>query len=122
KESARNAFVFPGEGPSGYLVEPKRQIAKVIETSGVTFCLHDLRRTFTTIAESIGVPPYTIKRLLNHKSRSDVTDGYIISDVERLREPMESIARHLLLNSGLVPRKRLVPRQRNIETRPLIQG
>ena len=89
---AAAVFVFSGEGPAGYLIEPKRQIAKIIDSSKVQFSPHDLRRTFITIAESIDVPPYAIKRLVNHTVRNDVTAGYIISDIDRLREPMERIA------------------------------
>ena len=122
QEEARNAFVFPGNGPAGYLIEPKRQIAKVIEASGVHFTLHDLRRTFVTMAESLGVPPYAIKRLVNHKTGNDVTAGYIISDVERLRGPMNQVADGLVRASGTVKRPRLVARNDVIETRALIQG
>ncbi len=122
KADARNAFVFPGNGTAGYLIEPKRQIAKVIDTSGVEFTLHDLRRTFVTMAESLGVPPYTIKRLVNHKTGNDVTAGYIISDVDRMRGPMRLIADGLLRASGTVARPRLVARKHSIEARALIQG
>lgn len=89
---APNAFVFGGHGVHGYLVEPKRQIAKVVAASNVEFTLHDLRRTFITVAESLDIPPYAIKRLVNHKMRNDVTAGYIVSDLERLRAPMQKIA------------------------------
>jgi len=35
---------------------------------------------------------YTVKALLNHKLQlSDVTGGYIIINVDRLREPMQKI-------------------------------
>jgi len=91
KREASSAFVFPGEGTSGFLIEPKRYVAKVATESGVSFTLHDLRRTFITVAESIGTPPYSLKRLVNHQVRGDVTQGYIVSDVERLREPMANI-------------------------------
>lgn len=89
---ARNQYVFAGTGRLGYLVEPKRQLEKVIAASGVHFSLHDLRRTFITVAESLDVPPYAIKRLVNHKMKNDVTAGYIVSDLERLRAPMQKIA------------------------------
>jgi hypothetical protein len=49
------------------------------------------RRTFVTIAEGLDVPAYALKRLLNHAMTNDVTAGYIITDVERLRAPMEKI-------------------------------
>ena len=59
--------------------------------SGVTFTLHDLRRTFITAAERLDIPAYALKRLINHKDPNDVTEGYIIFDVERLRVPMQKI-------------------------------
>jgi len=90
-------FVFPGKGKSGHLVEPKKAVARIREKTGIYFTVHDLRRTFITIAESLGIRDYTLKRLLNHRSGGDVTDGYIITDVDRLREPMQQITDKLLL-------------------------
>ena len=84
KRAAQSAFVFAGEGGTGHLVEPRRQMAKVVAMSGIEFTLHDLRRTFATIAESLDLSAYALKRLLNHKSGSDVTAGYIVPDAERL--------------------------------------
>ncbi|MWB67343.1 integrase, partial [Pseudomonas aeruginosa] len=94
---------FPGTGKAGYLVETRRQTAKVVEESGVSFTLHDLRRTFITIAESLDIPAYALKRLLNHKSGNDVTAGYIVMDVERLREPMQLVTDYILRTAGLRP-------------------
>lgn len=48
------------------------------------------------IAESLDIPAYALKRLLNHKMNNDVTAGYIVADVERLRKPMQIITDHLL--------------------------
>lgn len=89
-------YVFPGEGIKGYLNEPRKQMQRVTDESGVEFTLHDLRRTFITIAESLDISAYALKRLANHKMASDVTAGYIISDAERLREPMQRITNYLL--------------------------
>lgn len=89
-------FVFPGDGKTGYNVEPRKVMKKIIDQSGVTFTLHDLRRTFITIAESLDIPAYALKRLLNHKMNHDVTAGYIIMDVERLRKPMQMITDHIV--------------------------
>lgn len=96
KLMAMNEFVFPGRDGKGHLVEPRRQIAHVREQSGVDFTVHDLRRTFATIAESLDLPFSTIKRLINHKIGNDVTEGYIISDVERLRKPMMQVSEFLI--------------------------
>ena len=88
-------FVFPGTGKDGHLTEPKKSIYAVTRETGITFTCHDLRRTFITFAESLDLPYYALKRLLNHRT-SDVTGGYIIIDAERLREPVERIAQHIL--------------------------
>jgi integrase len=89
-------WVFPGRGKSGHMVETKKFYARVTKTSGIKFTLHDLRRTFVTIAESLDIPHYALKRLLNHRADSDVTAGYIVIDVERLRGPVERVAERIL--------------------------
>jgi len=89
-------FVFPSKTKRGYLVEPRTAVQRVSEISGITFTLHDLRRTFITIAESLDIPAYALKRLLNHKDGNDVTAGYIVPNVDRLREPMQKITDFLL--------------------------
>jgi len=101
--AAINPYVFPGKNGHGYLIEPKRQMKKVIEASGVSFTAHDLRRTFITMAESLDISMYAIKRLVNHRFSNDVTAGYIVSDVERLRHPMQRITDFLVKN--LTPRQ-----------------
>ena len=87
----KNEQKFCGGPGGGYLKEPRNAVSRVSDISGVPFTLHDLRRTFITIAESLDIPAYALKRLLNHKDPNDVTAGYIVSDVERLREPMQRI-------------------------------
>lgn len=96
KTAVDSDYVFAGDGKAGYLIEPCRQVQKVIELSKVPFPLHDLRRTFITVAESIDVSAYALKRLVNHKMTNDVTASYIVSDVGRLRKPMEQISTQLL--------------------------
>ncbi len=89
-------YVFPGTGATGHLTDVKRSVRKVCEASGVRFTLHDLRRTFITAAEGLDVSAYALKRLVNHSMAGDVTAGYIVHDVERLREPMQRISDCLL--------------------------
>lgn len=101
---ASGAYVFPGEGKAGHLVEPRRQVRKVIEHSGVDFLIHDLRRTFVTVAESLDIPAYALKRLLNHKSTNDVTAGYIVIDAQRLLKPMQDITDYLLSVAEIKPK------------------
>lgn len=83
------------------------------ERSGAEFTLHDLRRTFVTIAESLDIPAYALKRLLNHRvSAADVTAGYIIHDVERLRRPMQVITDYLLSTGGIRPAAEVIELRR----------
>lgn len=96
KVIAINDYVFPANSKTGYINDPRKAMRKVIETSGIEFTLHDLRRTFITIAESLDIPVYALKRLLNHKMQNDITAGYVVMDVERLRKPMQMITDYLL--------------------------
>ncbi len=101
----KSRYVFAGKDGHSRIIEPKRQIAKVVETSGIRFTPHDLRRTFLTIASIIDLSGYTIKRLANHSMKSDVTAGYIVSDIEQLREPMQRIENYLLSAMGITENK-----------------
>ena len=94
--SKTSEFLFPANSKSGYVVEPRKAIDKIIKFSGIQFTTHDLRRTFITIAESLDISTYTLKRLLNHKMNNDVTAGYIVANVERLRKPMQLITDYIL--------------------------
>ncbi|MGJ5619730.1 tyrosine-type recombinase/integrase [Sulfitobacter sp. MF3-043] len=96
QNAGSSPWVFPGKGPAGHIVEPKKFSQRVAAASGVTFTLHDLRRTYITIAESLDIPHYALKRLLNHRSSADVTGGYIIINVDRLRGPVELISERIL--------------------------
>jgi hypothetical protein len=65
--------------------------------------IHDLRRVFLTTAEKLDVPHYALKKLANHTSNNDVTGGYIVVDVERLRGYMTLISRRLIDLIGARP-------------------
>lgn len=95
-------YVFPSDSERGYLIEPKTAVKRVGDISGVPFTLHDLRRTFITIAESLELSQYAIKHLVNHKIANDVTAGYVVMDPERLRPAMEKITQAILssINHG----------------------
>ncbi|MES9933553.1 MAG: integrase family protein [Candidatus Sedimenticola sp. PURPLELP] len=101
KELSVNEYVFPGKNAKGHIVEPKRQMVRVIEASGVDFRLHDLRRTYATVLDMMDLSRTTVKRLLNHRSGYDVTDDYIVTDVERYRIPVQQVADFLKEQIGL---------------------
>lgn len=99
-ERSGSQYVF--SAPDGQQIANFRDITRYIEQrSGQHITLHDLRRTFATVAERLDIPAYALKRLLNHKQTGDVTSGYLVIDVERLREPMEKITDFLLKAAGV---------------------
>lgn len=95
KDSGAHHYVFPGQGGRGHMVDSGYVIDQVIKRSGVQFNLHDLRRTYLTTAEKLGLPYVVLKKLANHSGGADTTFGYLIVDVERLREPVQVITNRL---------------------------
>lgn len=71
-------------------------LRRVRAKSGINFKLHDLRRTFLTMGEKLDVPPYVLKRLVNHSLAKDMTGQYIVQDIERLRQQMSRITNSFL--------------------------
>ena len=97
-DETESNYVFQGDGAKGYLAESRKQLLRVRKLSGITFSLHDLRRTFATVGDSLDISPYTLKRLLNHKinHEADVTSGYVVLSPERLRSASQRISDALL--------------------------
>jgi integrase len=89
-------YVFPGRGGKFHIVDNTHVLKGVAHRSGCQFVLHDLRRTFLSQGERLGLSSMTLRRLANHSGGRDVTAGYIIIDVEQLREPMERISGRFL--------------------------
>ena len=81
---------------------------------GVGFCLHDLRRTFASIAESL-VSYSALKRLMNHSDK-DVTQGYIVFDVNKLRGPMQTVTSEIcrLADINVTKSKSKTARKKNL--------
>jgi integrase len=111
-----NEYVFPGRDGKGHLVEPKRQMDHVRQACEIHFTVHDLRRTFATIADSQDIPLTTVKRLVNHKSGNDVTEGYIIRNVERLREAMQRITDFLVEQISIADQSNVITLHKHTPT------
>ena len=97
-------FVFSAPNKKGRIIEPKKVVKLIGLKSGTNFGFHDLRRTFASTAERLNVGTYTLRRLINHKSKqSDVTEGYIIQTAEELREPAQQIVDKILVQARVKP-------------------
>ncbi len=95
-------YLFPADNKSGHLLNQRYSVKKIAQESGVPFTLHDLRRTFASIANNhiSGITNFTLKKLLNH-SENDVTAGYIQFEPESLRGPMQRIEDFILEQAGI---------------------
>jgi integrase len=52
-------------------------LEQVEKAGGKAITPHDLRRTFASFAERAGAPITTLKVLMNHSTRGDITMGYV---------------------------------------------
>jgi len=86
-------WVFPAHSKSGHIEEPRFALNWAAKECDVQVTVHDLRRTFITVAESCEVPHYVFKALVNHSTAGDVTGShYVQMSVERMRPWMEKIS------------------------------
>lgn len=95
QKSAYGPYVFIGHYIDTPLSKNDRTYQKVVEATGIKFAPHDLRRGFMSTGAELGLQVYTIKKLLNH-SNTDVTYGYYVADMNKLRESLQLIDDELM--------------------------
>jgi len=103
-EHERSPFVFYCKDRSKHIARFDDATKAISVECDVVFTVHDLRRSFITIANNYvhGLSAYTLKRLINHATdKADVTAGYIILDAETLRAPMQQIENFILRAAGV---------------------
>jgi integrase len=98
-------WVFPAARGEGHLVEvrkdggdarTKQEKKAAIATDGPRYTPHDLRRTFISVAESLGISREARQLLVNHATpKSDVHGGYVIPELDELRAHMQQISARL---------------------------
>jgi integrase len=68
------------------------------------FTMHDLRRTFCTVAVNIeGMPYAVVQQLMNHSQMSNVTARYGKPTQEALRKYMQELESELLRHAAMLP-------------------
>lgn len=106
-------YVF--SNPRGERLSNLRYVLeKVRRDGGVFFTPHDLRRGFASAGARL-VTEYELKKLMNHKRKDDVTQGYVIFDTMALKDPMQRIEDFFLKAAGVVAGAAVVPMQRAAE-------
>lgn len=89
-------WVFPAprkDGSIGPMVRPSKAVVRHSADCAVEWAPHDLRRTFISVGESIGVPTAAVRRLTGHAiSSRDAHDGYIGFDPHDLAPHLQRVA------------------------------
>jgi integrase len=88
-------FVFPSNSRSGHIEEPKFALKIVSKATGIEVSVHDLRRTYVTVAEGCDINAMALAALVNHSLGRSVTAGYVVMSAERLRDPAQKVADRL---------------------------
>lgn len=93
-----DAWLFPADSESGHMVEQKEK-RDVLSKWG-----NDLRQSYRTIAQSVGVSKLDVHLLMNH-SVPGVNDGYITRDKllnDLLRKQQERISSVVMERAGKI--------------------
>jgi integrase len=99
-----SGYVFPSShGGHIHSAHGQRHFDTIAEETGIRVSAHDLRRTFITVAESTDISLLALKALVNHSMGKDVTSGYVMMNVERLRVPAQKVADRLKELCGISP-------------------
>ncbi len=102
----RGRYVAKADG--GYIKDVRGTIKKIFQGTeiadlnprkpGHMVTPHDLRRTFLTYADELGISNVAQKRLVGHAIPTDVTDGYKELTMERLMTEVTKIETFILEN------------------------
>ena len=107
KETTTSQFVFPGNGRTGHLVEPKKGWWRVLKSAGIeNLRIHDLRRTLGSWQAKTGASLSIIGKSLNHKS-VQTTAIYARLDLDPVRESVERATNAILSAAGLKQAEKL---------------
>jgi len=101
KPSNPATFVFPGDGSSGHLIEPKKGWQRILERAGIDdLRIHDLRRTLGSWQAKTGASLAIIGKSLNHKN-PNTTAIYARLDLDPVRESVNTATSAMLKAAGL---------------------
>lgn len=118
KESAADGaiYVFPGDGETGHIVEPKKAVIRVMQRAGIPYgrkvengvTLHDLRRTLGSWQAKTGASLAIIGKSLNHKSHQS-TQIYARLDLDPVRQSINTATAAMMEAGGVKEKAEVVP-------------
>ncbi len=103
------AFIFPGIGKNGHLMEPKKGWKRILERAGLdNLRIHDLRRTLGSWQAKTGASLAIIGKSLNHKNQN-TTAIYARLDLDPVRDSVNKATSAMLSAAGLKQSADTVP-------------
>jgi integrase len=94
-------FVFPGDGKTGHMVEPKKAWATLLKTAGIeNLRIHDLRRTLGSWQARTGASLPIIGKSLNHKTHQ-ATAIYARLDLDPVRQSVNTATAAMMEAGGM---------------------
>jgi integrase len=101
-------FVFPGEGKTGHIVEPKKAWSTLIKAAGIeNLRIHDLRRTLGSWQARTGASLPIIGKSLNHKTHQ-ATAIYARLDLDPVRQSVNTATAAMMVAAGLKKKTEVV--------------
>ena len=108
KLSDNSEYVFPGNGKSGHLEEPKKGWDRILCRAGIEdLRIHDLRRTLGSWQARTGTSLAIIGKSLNHKSHAS-TLVYARLDLDPVRDSVNRATSAMLGAAGIQPINEIV--------------
>ena len=101
-------FVFPGEGATKHIVEPKKAWATLLKAAGIeNLRIHDLRRTLGSWQARTGASLPIIGKSLNHKTHQ-ATAIYARLDLDPVRQSVNTATAAMMEAAGLKKKTEVV--------------
>ena len=104
-------YVFPGDGKTGHIVEPKKAWATLLKAAGIgNLRIHDLRRTLGSWQARTGASLPIIGKSLNHKTHQ-ATAIYARLDLDPVRQSVNTATAAMMEAAGMKKKAVVVPLQ-----------
>lgn len=99
ERSAGGKYVFQARQGISHISNRSKARLRIAEITGITFTYLDLRRTFSSVVNSLNIGSYTIKKLVNHSTH--VTEGHVQVTFKDLQLAMNMVE-NLLLDDEII--------------------
>jgi integrase len=108
RKDGAGVFVFPGDGTTGHIVEPKKAWATLLKTAGIeNLRIHDLRRTLGSWQARTGASLPIIGKSLNHKTHQ-ATAIYARLDLDPVRQSVNTATAAMMEAAGLKEKAQVI--------------